>query len=801
MKFTTNWLKQYVEISSTQEELSDKLTFGGVEVEAVHNNSLGELLKSIIIAKVVEAEKHPNADKLTLCKVDTGTEIVQIICGAPNCRAGMIGALAPIGAVLGDFKIGKVKLKGLESCGMLCSEKELQLSDNHQGIIELPNDAPIGMTLASYLEVDDSQYEVEVTPNRPDLLGIIGIARDLAALENKNLIVPRTFPNDGFSYPNEIVAHIPAEDRFTLENNSGDLCPRYLARFIDGVTVKESPLWMKAKLKSAGISPINNIVDITNYVMMELGHPLHAFDYSKLSGKKIIVRNATADEEIAALDHKSYDLSVNDIVIADSEKPIAIAGIIGAESSAIDHNTTSIVLEAANFNYAQVRKTAQRLRIHTESAYRFERNMSDETVALISQRATDIILELAGGNIIAVIDSYHNPAAHNEVTLRVARVNRILALNLDSDTIDSYLVRLGLIPKDKNSERIVYQIPAYRKDLTREIDLIEEIIRIHGFNKTKAVKRTKEDITDKTRLKIKRNINQYFVHNGFYEVVNSSFADEEQLKMIDTQSDYYELNNPLGSSSSILRTSLLPGVLQNCTLNINNGQDNLKLFELAKTFIKDGDSPKEEYFLSGIITGLNRDNHWKYKAEKADIFTLKGYIHTLIKEVLKLNASYIPAECSFMQQGTVLSIEKEGTVIGYLGKIDPMTAKKFDIDQPVFAFEINIEKIIAFSDEKVATYSGINRYPSVERDISFIISDEFTHRQIIETINNSGPELIKDVRLFDLYQGENVPDNHKSLTYKVIIGSEKGTLTDDVINDLLNSVINELKNKYQIEMR
>jgi len=416
MKISYNWLKEYLDFDLSAEELQDKLTFAGIEVEAVIR--LGEELKQIKIAKILKREKHPAADKLSVCKVDDGEGIKQVVCGAPNCDANQFVAFAPVGAQVGEFKIKKAKLRGVESFGMICSEQELGISDNHDGIMVLPQNAPLGKDLASFLHLEDTVYDVEITPNRPDLLGMIGVARDLSALLNLQLKLPEI----SISENEEKI-----EDTLKLENKIPKLCTRYTARVIKNLKIAESPDWLKKKLISVGLRPINNVVDVTNFVMMEFGHPLHAFDLNKLQANTIIVRNAENGEKLPALDENTYSLREHDIVIADVSKPIALAGIIGATNSHITSETTDIVIEAANFLYSSIRKTSGRLKISTDSSYRFERNMSDETTEIAGKRAAQLILEIAGGKLLrGKLDSYPQPVSENIVMLRPERVRKVL---------------------------------------------------------------------------------------------------------------------------------------------------------------------------------------------------------------------------------------------------------------------------------------------------------------------------------------------------------------------------------------
>ncbi|MBW6516195.1 MAG: phenylalanine--tRNA ligase subunit beta [Candidatus Cloacimonetes bacterium] len=814
MIFSYNWLREFVELPQDPSELAKIMTFGGIEVEGYH--SPAEQLKEIIIVKIVKVEKHPDADKLHVCLIDTGSTTKQVICGAPNCQQDMLTAYAPVGVKLGNRTIERVNIRSVESEGMLCSESELGISEDHSGILSLPQDAPLGKDLRSYLDISDTIFEVEITPNRPDLLGILGLARDVAALTKKALHLPDRFPTDGYIYPPGFLSTITADNvPFNLTNEATNLCPRYIAQVITGVKVKESPNWLKRKLMAVGITPINNIVDITNYVMMEFGHPLHAFDYSLLEGKQIRVRRAQKGETISALDHKDYVLLEDDLVIADGTKPVAIAGIIGGKNSAISPATHTIVLEAANFSNLSIRHTAARLKINTDSSYRFERNLSDETVALISQRAADLITELCQGEVVVLRDSYPSPNPITEIGLRAKRANELLTTELSNHDIWEYLRPLGLIANNISNQKdcetiseeqtITFTIPPYRKDLAREIDLIEEIIRLHGYNNIPE-KPERETITDLDWFYTKREIADYLVHNGFYEAINSSFSEPAILKTLalaedDYRTPYFELINPLGASFSIMRTSLLPGLLKNVQFNLSNGQTDIKLFELGKVFLKQDDKPAERYFLAGAVVGNINKLHWKYKTDRSSIFAVKGYVEGLVSLITDNQVIFQPTEMKYYQQESAIDILVNGQKVGNLGKFDPLLAKKLEIENALFLFDIDISQILQCGIKKSPVYQEINRYPAVIRDISFIIDKKFEHQSIDNTIRSADRDVIKNITLIDEFTGKNIQAGYRSLTYSIIFNSNQGTLTDEFVNNSLQEIKSRLEKEYKIEMR
>ncbi|MCD4819697.1 MAG: phenylalanine--tRNA ligase subunit beta [Candidatus Cloacimonetes bacterium] len=796
MNISYNWLKEYINLDLSSEELEQKLTFSGIEVEGT--KIIGQELEQILIGKIIDKVQHPDADKLSLCKVDIGDDVLDVVCGAPNCGKEQKIAFAPIGSKIGEMKIKKTKIRGQISYGMICSGKELGISNDHDGILVLPDDAPVGKNFADYLGKKDVVYELEITPNRPDLLGFIGIARDLSSLLNLKLKTP------------EITLKCVTEniqDNLQLANLNPIKCPRYTARMIKNVTIKESPQWLQDRLLSIGLRPINNIVDVTNFVMMEYGHPLHAFDYDKLDGKKIIVRDAYENEEFPALDEISYKLTKNDLVIADANKPIALAGVMGGENSHITSETKNIVIEAANFLYSSIRKTSGNHKIFTDSSYRFERNISNKTAEDVSQRAIQLILATAGGELLAgVLDSYPGKDTEINVSLRPTRVKKILTIDLTENKIIEYLESLGLKLIDKSADNLNFEIPHYRNDLTREIDLIEEIIRLHGYNNVETFT-VISHIMDKTSFYGRRLVQDIMVKYGLFEIVNWSFADPQDLNKLnisddDLRKNYVSLLNPLGSSFSILRTTLLPGLLKNLKYNLNHGTKDLKLFEMNKVFFASNDKlPTEEYVLSTVFTGNRDDTNWLDKPEQIDFYDIKGIIEDVIFEFDLKNCKFEKTTESFYQSGTGADIFWTGIKIATLGKIDAKILEKFDIKQTVFGLEIYFDKIISKSGLKEIIYQPISKYPAITRDISFLIKDNIEVNKIIHTIKEVNQKIIKKVVLFDEYKGKNIKEGIRSLSFNIILNSPTKTLTDEYANKLLNKIIKKMESEYKIEMR
>ena len=796
MNVSYNWLKKYIDIQLSPEELEDKLTFAGIEVEAVEKT--GAQLKQFKIAQITDKEKHPEADKLSVCKVHDGSETLQVVCGAPNCAKDQKIVLAPVGSKIGEMKIKKAKLRGVQSFGMICSESELGISDNHDGIMVLPNDAPVGTDLASYLQLEDTVYEVEITPNRPDLLGTFGIARDLSALLELKITNPE------IQLPE---ASGKTDDAIVIVNEEPELCTRYTARVIKDVNVQDSPDWLKQHLLSIGLRPINNIVDITNFVMMEFGHPLHAFDYNKVEDKKIIIRRAKDKEKFPALDENEYELSVEDLVIADGKKPIALAGIIGGENSHITEDTTGIVLEAANFLYSGIKKSSGRLKIASDSSYRFERDLSDETVELASNRAASLILEIAGGELLAgTSDSYPNPQKHLQVTLRPSRVKHVLAIDVTDQTLVNYLEALGLKLISESEDKLDFEIPSYRKDLYREIDLIEEIIRLHGFNNVKTQLKP-QNIMNRELFYARRKMQDILVDYGFSQTMNWSFGDPKDLDKLniaedDERRNFAKLKNPLGTDNSIMRSTLLPHLLKNALYNFNHGEKNVRLYESDKVFTRTTEKlAKERYVFAGIISGQTAPIYWKEKAVQTDFYDVKGIIEHLLEDAGIKKFSFVPSEENYLQKGQSADIFFKKKKIGSIGKIDTKTARTFDIEVPIYFFELLFDEIMNSERKTIPQFQVIPKFPPVLRDISFLISDEYFLESIRKTIFAANPGVISKVVLFDEYKGKNIKAGYRSLTFSLSFSSVNKTLNDEFVNNLFTKIVKKLQNEFNIEMR
>ncbi|MCF7918602.1 MAG: phenylalanine--tRNA ligase subunit beta [Candidatus Cloacimonetes bacterium] len=796
MKLSYKWLRNYIDIDLNGKALEHELTFSGIEVEAVEHQ--GELLEQIIVAEIKSREAHPGSEHLSICQVDNGEEILQVICGAANCAAGSKVALAPVGADLGEFKIKRAKLRGEESYGMLCSEKELGISDNHDGIMILDENFEPGRHLSDYYDKSDVIFDVEITPNRPDLLCITGIARDLSALLHKSLQMPEPVLPAGKGDIRKLLK---------LENQATDLCTRYTARMIKDVKIGASPQWLKRSLEAVGMRSINNVVDVTNYVMLELGHPLHAFDYKLVAEQTILMRRGQAGERFTDLQNITHDLNAEDLVIADPQKVIALAGVIGAANSQISEETRDIIIESANFLYNSVRRTSKRLSIFTDSAYRFERDMSDEQAELASRRCCELILQTAGGELVSgMLDSYPKPVGTILVTIRPGRVEKVLSVKIAPEQIRRYLESLGLILHKEEAESMEFEIPHYRKDLTREIDLIEEIIRLYGYNNIEQKLQIRK-IMNYDIFRNRRQVQDMLVSLGFCEVVNWSFSDPADLDKLrieeaDERRRFVTLKNPLGSSYAIMRPVLLPDILRNVLSNINYGQKSLKLFEMNKVFRQSsGKLAQEDYHLCGVMTGNREQVFWGRKVEDLDFYDIKGVVEDILSVMRLRNWEERNSDERYYQSGTGLDFYLSSVKLASMGKLDGKVCRSYGIEQVCYSFDIYLDAIYRQKRELIPAYQEIAKFPPVLRDLSFVISREFDVSEIRKTILESGGKQISQIVLFDEYKGKNIAAEKRSLTFSLTFSSSKKTLNDDIIAREMHNIIQNLEKKYRIELR
>lgn len=816
MNVTLNWLKNYIDFELSPSELADRLTMLGIEVESV--KQLGAELGGVVVGSVGSIKPHPNADKLVLCQVDIGEpEELQIVCGAPNVREGMLAPVATIGATLPvGLTIKRAKLRGETSHGMLCSEKELGLSEDAAGLMELPTDTPLGISLSAALGLDDVVFELEITPNRPDCLSLIGVAREIRAETGNPLKLPQVDFNEDETDVREITS-------VTIE--APDLCPRYAARVIRGVKVGQSPAWLQQRLESVGVGVINNIVDITNFVLMEYGQPLHAFDYHKLAENRIVVRRATAGENITTLDEIGRELTSDMLVIADAEKPVALAGVMGGYDSEITETTADVLLESAYFNPSSIRATAKALGISTEASYRFERGADPGVVLAALDRAAQLIAELAGGSICkGVVDVYPGQQPLTEIQLRPERVNFILGTTLDTSEMVQILSDLGFdveeastengqgdeetspLRSDEETSPLRVTVPTFRSDVTREIDLIEEIARVYGYDNIPTTL-PKGDIpvpAPNLSAEIRKHIKHFLLAAGMMEAINYSFCDPNSFDKIRCAADHpfrdvLKLRNPLSPEMSVLRTTLLPSLLENAQHNRNHQIDTIALFEIGSVFIRNG-AEKEPERVTGILAGQVGDGVYSNPYREPDFYDIKGLVEGILEVCGIVDYTLEKTDAPTFHPGRNAAVLSSTKQIGIFGEAHPEVLENYDLPYKAYLFDFDMEALVdaaIFSKR----FEPISIYPTVERDLAIVVDQEILSDMPTGLIYATGGELVESVRLFDVYEGEQVPEGKKSLAYAITYHSATETLTDKAVNALHDKVVKRLNQELGAELR
>ena len=801
MIISYNWLKEFVECDLAPQELADLLTMLGLEVEGMR--CVGDGFDSVVVAVVEEKAQHPNADKLSLCKVNDGSEVHNVVCGAQNFKAGDRVALAQLGTVLpGDFKIKKSKIRGEESCGMLCSEKELGLADESAGIMLLTTDRPLGTPLFAALGLKDTIFEIGLTPNRADCLSVIGVAREVAAKLMTSIHLPGHEPAE--SGPAiATVASVTVED--------ADLCPRYAARYISGCTVAPSPVWLVNRLEAVGMRSINNVVDVTNYVLMEYGHPLHAFDFDRLAGGKIIVRRASEGEVFTTLDGQERPLLPTDLTIRDGERAVALAGIMGGENSEIAPETTNILLESAWFNPSAIRKSSKRLGLHTESSHRFERGADIGIVAQALDRAATLIAELAGGAVArGTIDVYPHKIHPRHVPVRLKRINAVLGTKLTASEVLDIFTRLQFHTRETEPGLLTVTVPTFRVDIEREIDLIEEVARLHGFNAIPATMPTARVFSDRPSLhqKVEKALRDLLTAHGFSEVVNFSFFATELLDKLllpgcDPRRETIRLLNPLSDDLAVMRTTLLPGLLQTTERNLSRRSLNLRLFELRRVYhpVAGQELADEPLHLGAILTGRRRPEGWNHEDATIDFFDVKGVLENIFDEFRIRGVSFTADKLElFYHPGKACSLIVGAEEIGSCGELHPDVLDSFAIEQPVYYVELNFEKLLKHCGAHPAIVPP-SRYPDTFRDSALLIDETTPAAVVLETIRGQKVKELEGVELFDLYTGAGIPEGKKSIAVRVRYRAPDRTLTDDEVTPLHAKIVDNLVKKLGITVR
>lgn len=799
MKISLNWLKNYINLDDVSvDEVVHKLTVSGLEVEEV--TDYNKIYDNFVVGFVKERKKHPNADKLSLCVVNDGNNDLPVVCGAPNVEAGQKIVFAKIDAVVpnGGFKITKAKIRGEVSNGMICSERELGISDNHDGIMVLDSNAESGTPIAKYLGLDDVVIEISITPNRSDALSHIGAARDLASILGKDLKIPEVKLQESNENANELAA---------IEIKNPDGCARYIGKVITDVKVGESPEWLKKYLKAIGSRSINNVVDVTNFILYELGQPLHAFDLDKLAGRKIIVKNASEGEKFVSLDSKERVLKNSDLMICDAEKSVAIAGIMGGENSEVTADTKNILIESAFFNPKYIRKTAKRLGMSTDASYRFERGCDQEITKLAAERAAQLISEMSGGKIAkGIIDINPVPFIPKKVNLRFSRIKRILGYEVGYTTVISILNKLGFtLSGESDKENIFVFIPSFRHDIEREIDVVEEIARIYGYDLIPEVERIAVTLEAKTdQLMPNEEVRNLLVSMGFNEILTNSLLSEEIASEFGNP---IEVLSPQSSEMSHLRSSLVPGALMTVARNEKVKENSLKLFEIGHTFnklnesINDFNDFSEESRLLLIIAGYSQDNCWYQKERKFDFYDLKGCVDSFLKK-FSLDKEIYDSYNSFDNKLLEFGYQKliKNKPLGFGGKIKPAVLKKYDISSDVYIFDFSLD-VLYSSVRKEKKYSELLKYPKIIKDFAVVIDNNIETKDVIKTILSINSKILKEVKVFDVFVSENLGINKKSVAFQLDFYDETRTLTDEEAESDFWKSIEIVKSKFNAVLR
>ena len=795
MKFSEQWVREWVNPAISTEQLCEQITMLGLEVDGVEKVA-GDFT-GVVVGEVVECAQHPDADKLRVTKVNVGGDrLLDIVCGAPNCRQGLKVACAVEGAELpGDFKIKKTKLRGQPSEGMLCSFSELGIESDANGIIELPQDAPIGTNLRDYLTLDDSAIEISLTPNRADCLSIAGVARELA-------VVNKLHENP----PHFEVVKPTISDKVQIDVQAAEACPRYLLRVIKNVNVKaQSPMWLQEKLRRCDIRSIDPIVDVTNYILLELGQPMHAFDMAKVA-QPVQVRMAKENEELVLLDGTTAKLQPNTLVIADQNGALAMAGIFGGEASGVNvENTKDVILEAAFFAPLAITGRARQYGLHTDSSHRFERGVDFELPRKAMERATALLLEICGGEageICEVTHEAHLPK-RQQVTLQRHKLDALLGHHIETETVTDILQRLGLqVSYANNSWTAV--APSWRFDIEIEEDLIEEVARIYGYNSIPnnaplahlRVREHKEADLELSRIKTA------LVDADYQEAITYSFVDPKVQTLLHPEIEALVLPNPISVEMSAMRVSLLSGLLGAVLYNQNRQQNRVRLFETGLRFIPDANAEfgvRQEFVLAGVITGTAKSECWTGKAETVDFFDLKGDLESILSLTEVGNRVRFMAKAySALHPGQSAAIELDGKEIGFIGTIHPLIAQKLGLNGKAVVFEILWD---AIANRRVVQAKEISKFPANRRDLALVVADSVPAGDIIEACKQAGGEKLTQVNLFDVYQGIGVASGHKSLAISLTIQDNEKTLEDDEINAVISAVLNEVKQRFNAELR
>ncbi|HLV16500.1 MAG TPA: phenylalanine--tRNA ligase subunit beta [Pseudomonas sp.] len=791
MKFSEQWLRSWANPAADRDALVAKLSMVGLEVDSV--TPVAGAFHGVVVGEILSAEQHPDADKLRVCQVSNGSETFQVVCGAPNARPGIKVPFAMIGAELGDdFKIKKAKLRGVESFGMLCSASELKISDDHSGLMELAADAPVGTDIREYLGLDDVVIEIGLTPNRGDCLSLAGLAREVGAVYGCEV------------QPVTIQPVAPAHDETRpVELLAPQACPRYLGRVIRNVDLsRPTPLWMVERLRRSDIRSIDPAVDVTNYVMLELGQPMHAFDLNEIRGG-IRVRMAEQGEKLVLLDGQEVTLSADTLVIADHERPLAIAGVMGGEHSGVSAQTRDLFLESAYFDPIALAGKARNYGLHTDASHRFERGVDFELARQAMERATALLLEIVGGEAGPIVEavSQADLPTREAVTLRSERITQMLGLELEADLVERLLGALGLGVTARGEGVWEVTIPSHRFDISLEVDLIEELGRLYGYDRL-PVRYPQARLAPQARAEARAELpalRRLLVARGYQEAITYSFIDPKLFAQFNPDATPLLLANPISADMAAMRASLWPGLVKAVLHNLNRQQTRVRLFESGLRFVGQLPELKQEAMLAGVITGNRLPESWSHGRESVDFYDLKGDVEALLGAAGNAGAfRFVPAEHPALHPGQCARIEREGRTVGYLGAIHPQLAGELGIEQPLFLFEL----LLAELDEgRLPSFRELSRFPEVRRDLALVVDRDTPAEDILGCIREKAGDYLTDLKLFDVYQGKGIDPARKSLAVGLTWQHPSRTLNDDEVSAAIQTILTSLGDRFNATLR